>query len=138
MHMKVGRVKGFPIQFAAHQWQVVLVGYDVSRARGHNTPEMDEIAAMIPNLREGVLQIGSALGLEDYTRRPGPDDSYGNPYKVQSKTIRVRAAQVKGALQLLRYAATVGGWGMAGTTLSSRIHKLEEISELDLLADAGR
>lgn len=136
--MQVGRIKGFPINFRSHHWQYVLVGYDVSRARGHNTPEMDEAAALIPNVREGVLQIGSALGITDYTERPGDDESYGDPRAFRTKTVRVRAAQVKGMLQLLRYAYTVCGWGSCATTLSSRISKLEEISELDLLADASR
>lgn len=136
--MKVSRVKGFPVQFQANHWRYVLVGYDVARAREHNTPEMDEVAALIPNLREGVLEVGDALGLTDYTQRPGPDDSYGDPGACRSKTVRVRAGQVKGMLQLLRYTRTVCGWGSCYTTISNRIDKLESISELDLMADASR
>lgn len=137
--MKVGRVKGFPVLFQAHQWEYVLVGYDVARARGHNTPEMDEVAALLPNVRPGGLSVASALGIDEhFGNLPGPPESLGTPGQFRSKTVRVRAGQVKGMLQLLRYTTTVCGWGSAHTTISARIAKLESISELDLMADAGR
>lgn len=141
--MKVGRVKGFPIQFPRHLWQSILVAYDVSRARGQNSPAMDEVAALIPNLRQNTESLHSALKLGelDIPVEPdyiGPPEWIGDPTQCRSKTIRVRASQVEGAIQLLRYARLVCGWGSVNSSISSRLRKLESISELDLMSDAGR
>ena len=141
--MQVGRRKGFSITFQAHQWKYVLVGYDVARARGHNSPDMDRVAAMIPNLREDAASVHDAMGLAalDVPNEPdyvGPPESFGNPRMCRSKALRVRGKDVGGLLQLLRYARLVCGWGSCDTVLTNRIEKLESISELDLLADASR
>ena len=140
--MQVGRGKGFPVTLNWAGWSVVLVAYDVARARGQNSPAMDEVASLLPNIRPGVKALHSVLGLgDDVPIEPdyiGPPEWIGPPNQCKSKTVRFRAAHVAGAIQLLRYAQLVCGWGSAHSVLQARINRLGRINELDLLVDASR
>ena len=132
--VKPGRRKGFGVSLPREKWRLVLTGYDVACQRGENTPEMDQAVVLIPNVR----LTGDYIRFMMYR---GPDvqnnEADGTP-AFNDRTIRFRAADIEGAYQLLAYTALVCPFGQAPSVLWNRARALLDISELDLLADAGR
>lgn len=122
------RSKGFPIMLQKEHWWYVLMAYDYARQHGLNNEEMDEAAALVPDVRPDSEEVLNAVLV-------GERWAY---YPKGRKTVRFRAAQVSGALQLLNLAMFLNPHGSLSSTISSRIRKLQEIGNLDLLADAGR
>lgn len=125
---RLSRVKGFPVMLQKEHWWYVLMAYDYARQHGLNTKEMDEAAALVPDVRPSDMEIQHAIATDERW-------SY---YPRGRKTVRFRAAQVNGAIQLLRLAKFFNPHGALSSTIARRIDKLREIGALDLLADTGR
>lgn len=122
--------KGFPVQLNKSHWFSVALAYDYAVANGLTTPEMTEAAALIPDdvrpPNEAVTDVVKA------------QTDYRFWWVNGSKTVRFRASQVTGARELLRLAVYLSPHGQIGSTIQTRLTKLEKVGDLDLLADAGR
>jgi len=122
--------KGFAVQMSKLHWLGLLHTYDALKHRGLTTDAMDEAVKLVPDVRMDSDKVMKKILGEE--RRWWGEDPEG------SKTVRFRAEHIEGAKQLLRASIVYGLFGQAASTYCTRLDKLNNINNLDLLADAGR
>lgn len=130
---KLGYRKGFGVQLTKTHWFTVMVGYHYLKSQGQTSPEMDEAAKIVESKLPRLLPSDERVDEEIN----GSCD-YAHYAPGGSKTIRFRAENVGGAVQLLRAGAMCCPHGGAPNTINNRARKLDAVNVQDLLADAGR
>lgn len=133
----VGHRKGFPVQLPKTHWLTVQQSYTWLKAHDATTPEMDEVAKMLPTIFVPSSET-LAQHLSDESTQYGWYNWPISSALTGRKTVRFRAEHVLGAIQLLRAAAIYCPHGQVPGTLLNRVERLEQVNELDLLVDASR
>ena len=126
------RAKGFPIQLSRQHWFLIQSTYPWLMKMGAVTEGMTKAYTLIPEWEITAEDLKSAVA-NGYSRA----NQYGGGF-YKSKTVRVRAQDVEGMIALLNLTAAYFAGGQLGSTLRTRAQRLESVSTLDKLADAGR
>ena len=129
------KAKGFPISLPMTHWFMLHQHYAWLQSLGLGTPEMEAALAVMPNVEidQEAFDFAKGSGYSPLTAY-----NYPKPPFYKNKTVRIRAEHVHGTIELFRVVAAFFVGGQLGGTLLTRVRKLEDISELDLLADASR
>lgn len=126
--------KGFKVLLSGTHWFLIQQSHAWLKSLGRTTPEMDEAAALMPHIKISDKEYAQAV-----EHGAWGDHNWGaGKILRRSTTIRFRAAEVKGAINLLRLVAAFFVGGQLGGTLRRRADALAEVSAIDLMVDASR